>query len=372
MRNIKQIKNLKGKRVLLRVDFNVPIKNGKVEDDFRIKKSLPTIKFLLKKGAKIVLISHLGKGGETLLPVAKALNKYIKAKFVPAMIGYAVSLAIWQMKDGDVILLENLRNEKWEQDGDIGYAKTFKEWGDIYVNEAFSVSHRKDTSIILVPKLLPAYAGFQFEQEVKNLSHAFKNPKHPFLFILGGAKFSTKMPLIKKYLKTADFVFVGGALTSGFLKAKGYEIGKSLADETTDYDIGKILKNKKLVLPSDVLVDRGDELINKKADEVKEDETILDIGQESVKSLTQLIKSSKMILMNGPLGKYEERGEKATEEVLKAIANAKAETVIGGGDTVALVSKMKLEKKFSFVSTGGGATLEFLSKGTLPGIEALK
>jgi phosphoglycerate kinase len=207
---------------------------------------------------------------------------------------------------------------------------------------------------------------------VKNLSHAFKNPKHPFLFILGGAKFSTKMPLIKKYLKTADFVFVGGALTSGFLKAKGYEIGKSLADETTDYDIGKILKNKKLVLPSDVLVDRGDELINKKADEVKEDETILDIGQESVKSLTQLIKSSKMILMNGPLGKYEERGEKATEEVLKAIANAKAETVIGGGDTVALVSKMKLEKKFSFVSTGGGATLEFLSKGTLPGIEALK
>jgi len=356
MRSIKQIKKIKGKIVILRVDFNVPIKDGKVEDDFRIQKALPTIKFLQKKGAKIVLITHLGKGGQTLRPVAKVLNKYIKAKFVPATIGYTVSLAIWKMKNGDVILLENLRNEKWEQEGYMGYAKTFKEWGDIYVNEAFSVSHRKDTSIVLIPKVLPHYAGLQFESEVRNLSHAFKKPKHPFLFILGGAKFSTKMPLIKKYLKLADYVFIGGALANDFLKAEGFNVDKSLVDNV-NYGITKILKNKKLILPTDFII---------------KNKVILDIGKESTKNLARLIKKAKLILWNGPLGKYEDGGAKATKSILKSVAASKAESIIGGGDTVALISKMKMEKKFSFVSTGGGAALDFLANGTLPGIKALE
>jgi phosphoglycerate kinase len=238
------------------------------------------------------------------------------------------------------------------------------------VNEAFPVSHREDASIILLPKILPAYAGLQLEEEVKNLSHAFEKPKRPFLFILGGAKFSTKMPLIEKYLELADHVFVGGALADDFLKAEGDEVGKSLVDDA-DYDLGKTLKNKKLILPIDVLVRSGDKFINKKANEVKKNETILDIGKETVENLLPLIAKAKLILWNGPLGKYEDHGAEATKEILKLVAASSAESIIGGGDTVALISELKIEDKFSFVSTGGGATLDFLANGTLPGIKAL-
>ncbi len=371
MRNIKQIKNLSGKTVLLRVDFNLPMKNGKIEDDFRIVKALPTIKFLQKKGAKIILITHLGKGGDTLAPVAKALNKFISVRFVPEITGFPVKDIVSKMKRGDIILLENLRNNKGEKECNRIFAKELAQLADMYVNEAFPVSHRADASIVLLPKLLPSYAGFQLEEEVKNLSHAFKDPKHPFLFILGGAKFSTKMPLIKKYLKLADFVFIGGALANDFLKAKGYKVGKSLISDT-NYGIAKILKNKKLILPVDVRVRSGNTLVNKRANEVQKDEIILDIGNESIKNLGLLIKKTKLILWNGPLGKYEAGGGTSTKKILKLIAATKAESIIGGGDTVALISEMKMEKDFSFVSTGGGATLDFLANGTLPGITALR
>ena len=207
MRSIKNLKNIKGKRALVRVDFNVPIKNGKVEDDFRIKKALPTIKFLQKKGAKVILISHLGKDGSaSMQPVADCLRKYIKK---------------------NVTLLENIRKYPGEGKNDPKFAKELAKLGDFYVNDAFSVSHRKHASIVGVPKYLPSYAGFQLEEEIENLSKVFKKPKHPFLFILGGAKFSTKMPLLKKYLKIADQIFIGGALLNDFLKAQGYEVGKS-------------------------------------------------------------------------------------------------------------------------------------------------
>jgi len=343
MRSIKQIKNLKGKTVLLRVDFNVPIKNGGVLDDFRIKAALPTINFLLKRGAKIILITHLGKDGtESLGPVVK--------KF----------FAISKISKNQVSFFENVRKFPGEIKNDLTFAKKLAKMGDIYVNDAFSVSHRAHASIVLLPKLLPSYAGFQLEEEVKNLSHAFKTPKHPFLFILGGAKFSTKMPLIKKYLKLADYVFIGGALANDFLKAKGYDVGKSLVDDT-NYGIASILKNKKLILPTDFVI---------------KNKAIIDIGKKSIKNLETIIKKAKLILWNGPLGKYEDGGAAATKKILKFIALqskiAKAESIIGGGDTVALISKMKMEKKFSFVSTGGGATLDFLANGTLPGIKALQ
>lgn len=370
MRNIKQIKNLKGKRVLVRVDFNLPISNGKVEDDFRIEKALPTIQYLKKKGAKVIVITHLGKGGDTLDLVAKTLHKHIAVKFVPRVLGNLVERAVAEMQNGDVILLENLRNDPGEKNCDKTFAETLASYGDVYVNEAFPVSHRGDASIVMLPKLLPAYAGLQMEAEVKNLSKALK-PKHPFLLILGGAKFSTKMPLIKKYLKTADGVFIGGALLNDFLKAEGYEVGKSLVEEG-DYGIEKLLKNKKLILPFDVVVKDGDKLIHVDVKEVTKGETILDIGKDSVDMLAPLIKHAKLILWNGPLGKYEDGGGKSTKEILKLIAASRAESIIGGGDTVALISEMKMEKKFTFVSTGGGATLDFLSTGTLPGIKALR
>ncbi|MBI2630714.1 phosphoglycerate kinase [Candidatus Nomurabacteria bacterium] len=375
MRNIKPIKsigkNLKGKAVLIRVDFNVPIKDGKVEDDFRIVKVLPTIKFLEKKGAKVILITHLGKGGDTLLPIAKALNKFIKAKFVPEITGPKVLEVISEMKNGDVILLENLRNDKGEKERSKIFALELSKLAEIYVNDAFPVSHREDASIVLLPKLLPAYGGLQMEEEIKNLSRAFKKPKHPFLFILGGAKFSTKMPLIKKYLKLADCVFIGGALANDFLKARGHEVGQSLVSDT-NFGITEILKSKKLILPSDVMVQSGNKLINKKTNQVKKDEIILDIGKETIENLVPLIKKSKLILWNGPLGKYEDGGAEGTKNVLKLVPASNAESIVGGGDTVALISAMKIEKKFSFVSTGGGATLDFLANGTLPGIKALE
>jgi len=370
MRNIKQIKNLKGKTILLRVDFNLPIKDGKVEDDFRIKKALPTIKFLQKKNAKIILITHLGKGGDSLALVSKVLNKFIKVKFISDIVGNEAQQAVKDMKNGEVILLENLRNNSGEKECNKVFAANLAKMADIYVNEAFPVSHRKDTSIVLLPKILPSYAGLQLEEEVKNLSHAFLKPKHPFLFILGGAKFSTKIPLIKKYLKLADHVFVGGALATDFLKAQGYEVGQSLVDDT-NYGIEKILKNKKLILPSDVVVRSGDVLVNKKVSEVKKDEIILDIGKESIENILPIIQKSKLILWNGPLGKYENGGGVSTKKILKLVAASKAESIIGGGDTVALISEMKVEKDFSFISTGGGATLEYLANGTLPGIKAL-
>jgi phosphoglycerate kinase len=343
MRNLKQIKNLKGKTVLLRVDFNVPIKNNKVLDDFRIRAALPTVNFLLKKGAKIILITHLGKDGtESLGPVIKRF------------------FTISKIDKNRVSFFENIRKFPGEISNNLAFAKKLSLLGDVYVNDAFSVSHRAHASIVSIPKYLPSYAGFQLEKEVKNLSHAFKNPKHPFLFILGGAKFSTKMPLIKKYLKLADQVFIGGALANDFLKAKGCDIGKSLVDNT-NYGIAGILKNKKLILPTDFVI---------------KDRAIVDIGQESIKNLATFIKKAKLILWNGPLGKYEDGGAVATKKILKFVAQSKAESIIGGGDLVSVFSSLKSRsyklKPNLFVSTGGGATLDFLVSGTLPGIKALK
>ncbi len=371
MKKIQSAKNLKGKKVLVRVDFNLPFKNGKVEDDFRVRASLPTLNFLQKKGAKIILISHLGKGGEDLAPVAKVLNKYISSKFVDDIFGEKTKSAVASLKDGEIILLQNLRNDDGEQSKSKIFALNLAQLADIYVNEAFSVSHRSDASIVLLPKLLPSYAGIQLEKEVANLSRVFKKTKHPFLFILGGAKFSTKMPLIKKYLKLADYIFIGGALANDFLKIKGYEVGQSMIDDA-QYDLGSILKNKKIILPTDVMVQKGTKILKRKVGEVEKDEVIIDIGGESVSMLEDIVKKSKMILWNGPLGKFEVGGDKATKELLKLVANSKAESVLGGGDTSVLVDDMKIGDKFSFVSTGGGATLDFLVDGELVGIKALR
>jgi len=351
------LKNIKGKTALVRVDFNVPIKNGKVEDDFRIKKALPTINFLIKKGAKVILITHLGEDGTASLdPVIKHFFKISK------------------LSKSKIEFFENIRKFPGEKKNDPAFAKKLSKLGDFYVNDAFSVSHRAHASVVGLPKYLPSYAGFQLEEEIKNLSRAIRNPKHPFLFILGGAKFSTKMPLIKKYLKLADYVFIGGALLNDFLKAKGYEVGKSLVYDSKG--IGDILKNNppaqagKLILPIDVVVKSGNKLINKKVTEVQKNEIILDIGSDSIKTIGPYIKKSKLILWNGPLGKYEDRGDKATKKILNLISLSKAETIIGGGDLVSCISKSKIKSNM-FVSTGGGATLDFLANGTLPGIKAL-
>ncbi len=375
IKSVRELKNLKGKTVLLRADFNVPIQparrggSDKVVDPFRILKSLPTLKYLKSKKAKIIIISHAGEdGGQSLLPVAKVLSKHISASFVPEIFGAKAEKAISKMKPGGIILLENLRTNAGEKNNDALFAKKLAGLADVYVNEAFPVSHRAHASIVGIPKYIPSYAGLQLTEEIKHLSKMLR-PLHPFLFILGGAKFETKMPLIKKYLKTADHLFIGGALANNFFREEGLNIGASLIDKT-NFHLKKLLSNKKILLPVDVVTTSRSGVSTEKANEVISGEKIVDAGPESIAMLIPYIKKAKAILWNGPLGNYENGFKKGTELLLYALAQAKGETVIGGGDTAALISK-KMEKKFTFISTGGGATLEFLTYGTLPGIQAL-
>jgi phosphoglycerate kinase len=373
MKSIKEIEGLSGKKVLMLADFNVPMNDGKVLDDFRIKKTVPTIEYLLKKGAIVVLISHLGNDGtESLAPVALRLKKYIPSVvFIDTpRLSDETETTIANLKKGSVVLLENTRRNPGEIKNSPSFARALSRYGEVYVNDAFSVSHRVHASVVGVAKYLPGYAGFQLEEEVKNLSRAF-TPAHPFLFILGGAKFETKIPLIKKFVRTADTVFISGALADDFFKAKGYEVGKSLVDKG-NFNIPSLMKYKNVVLPKDVEVVKGTKHRYVNPTDVSPDEAMVDVGPETVELLKGLIGKASFILWNGPLGKYERGFGGATEQVLKFIAKSKADSIIGGGDTVEIISKLKLEDKLGFVSTGGGATLEFLAKGTLPGIKALK
>lgn len=374
MKSIKEIDILKGKKVLMRADFNVPIKNGKIVDDFRIQKSLPTINFLIKKGAIVVLISHLGDdGSQSLDIVSKGLKKYIKnVVFVKSsVLSDETENIISKLKPGSVILLENIRRELGEKKNDISFARGLSRLGDIYVNDAFSVSHRPHASVVSLPKFLPSYAGLQIIDEVKHLSLVLDEVKHPFLFILGGAKFDTKIPLIKKYLPVADTLFIGGALADQVFLEQGYEVGNSLVEDKK-YNLPKLLKNPKIVVPVDVLVTGNGKPQAKQSNKVSANESIVDVGPLSIEKLEESIMKAKLILWNGPLGKLEDGFNLGTKNILKMISKSKAVSIIGGGDTVEVISKFKMEKDFTFVSTGGGATLEFLAKGTLPGIKALK
>lgn len=368
---IKDIKNLKGKRVLLRLDLNVPIKNGRVIDDFRIIKSLPTVKFLKKQGARVIIISHIGRDKKgTLEPVARHLSTYVKVGFIPEQMEEKLQSIIDNMKNGTVIVLENVRRDPGEIKNDKVYARKLSMLADVYVNDAFSASHRKHASIVGIPKFLPYYIGFLFEEELKHLSATFR-PLRPFVFILGGAKLETKIPLIKKYLNIADTVFVGGALANVLLKAGGREIGKSFTGNFSGR-VSTLLHHKKLLMPSDVLVGRNGKSVVKGVGEIAPSDMIVDVGPTTVKALEERIGKARSVLFNGPLGNYETGYDEATTRVLRTIAKSKARSVLGGGDTAYMAMRLRLEKKFTFISTGGGAMIEFLAKGTLPGIEVLK
>ena len=367
MKNIKQAPIRKGTYVLLRADLNVPLENGKVRNEFRISKILPTLEYLQKKGARTIVISHLGESGATLAPVAKHLSKKIsQVSFIPELLGEKVLSTKEQMKNGDILILENLRTDSGEKSNDKDFAKALSVYGDIYINDAFSASHRPHASIVSIPKYLPGYAGLQLAEEIKNLSKVLR-PKHPFVFILGGAKISTKLPLVKNYKDKADFLFMGGAVANDFFIARGLEVGKSMVDDTAVPP--SVLKSKSIYIPLDVITD---EHLVKLPEKILKKDRILDAGPASVALITDKFKTAKMILLNGPLGDYEHGFGDATEAVLKAMSKSGAVTIVGGGDSVALVQKLKLENKFTFVSTGGGAMLEYLAKGTLPGIKILK
>ncbi len=369
-KKLQDVKDLEGKRVLLRLDLNVPIVDGGVRDDFRIKRILPTIAYLKEKKAKTIIISHIDDDPTTsLAPVAKYLGElYTIAAFVPRIPDTPKVVAT--MKDGDTIIVENIRFDKGEAENSPQFAAFLASLADIYVNDAFSVCHRAHASIVGVPKLLPSYAGLLLQKEIAALSEAF-NPPRPFLLALAGAKFETKLPLVEKFLDIADNVFVGGALSNDIFKERGYEIGRSKVSKVY-VNLRRVVTSPKLIVPTDVIVQNTYESGARSATAVAPEDTIVDAGPRTSAELSDILADMKFVLWNGPFGDYEKGFSQSTIDFGQAIIDSGAKSVVGGGDTVAVISKAGMLDKFTFVSTGGGAMIEFLANGTLPGIEALK
>lgn len=362
------VTDLAGRKVLLRLDLNVPIAAGRVADDFRIKKMLPTVEYLRASGARLIILSHLGRAEASLAPVARYLKDFFPLELVSSPA--ALEAARNQTSVGRCFLLENLRCEPGEAANDPDFATRLARLGELYVNEAFASSHREHASIVGLPRRLPAYVGFNFAEEIKNLSRVFK-PQHPFTVILGGAKFETKLPVLKKLISLADQIFVYGALAHAFFKERGYELGESLVDRDTALT-RPFLDHPKIVLPADVRVKNGERVFIKTPDRLIKSDNILDVGLVSIEKLLPAIGQSRFVLWSGPLGNFEHGFKGSTEAVAKLIAGSNATTIVGGGDTVAALRALDILDQFDFVSTGGGAMLDFLAYGTLPGIEALK
>lgn len=386
------IKDLKinGKKVLVRVDFNVPLSpDGKITDDNRIRACLDTIDYIIKANGIAILLSHLGKPkGKvdlkySLKPVSKQLSELLKkdVRFGEDCIGDKAQSVIDQLKPGDVVLLENLRFHPEEEKNNPDFAKALASLGDLYVNDAFATAHRAHASTEGITKYFdnPA-AGFLMEKEIEYLSYVVESPKHPYVAIIGGAKITDKLGVIKNLSKKVDYLLLGGGLIFNFFKAQGYEIGSSIFEPEMLEETKGLLSEKKIKLPTDVVIaDKLDASANTKT--VKINEIIqgwmgVDIGPSSCKDYADIIKTAKTIAWAGPIGVFEiDKFAQGSKEIAWAVANATktgAISVVGGGDTVACLTKFGLKDKISFVSTAGGASLEFLEGKELPGIKALK
>ena len=363
---LKNAENLAGKRILLRADFNVPVEGKALKDSYRIQAVLPSMRFLKEAGAAaIIVLSHHSDAAQSLEPMARFLGKEIENTFIKD------PFAVGVFARGGVFVCENLRQWAGEEKNDPAFAERLASLGDVYVNDAFSASHRSHASIVGLPALRPAYAGLLFAQEAEELSHAFA-PEHPFLFVLGGGKPETKVPLIEAFLDKADTIALAGAVANTFFRALGYEIGLSVVGKVPT-DAARLLESGKLLLPVDVVAKGESGVFVKTPQEVLPDEMILDVGPETVARLSELAGSARFILWNGPLGDYVRPGfEKGSAAFAAALKGSPARKIAGGGDTVALVRAHKCEDAFEFLSSAGGAMIQFLAEGTLPGIEALQ
>ena len=391
MRSIKDETNLNQKKVLLRLDLNVPLDNGKITDTTRIDKILPTINFLLKSGAKIIILSHVGRpkgkvvNELSLKPICEDLiNKLnVNIKLVSKNIKEIKSIDLFNAGDEKIVMLENLRFYKEEEKNDSVFAKHLASLADIYVNDAFSCSHRVHASIFEITKFISSYAGLQLGLEINALSKITSEIKKPITCIIGGSKISTKINIIKNLIPKFDNIIIVGGMANNILKFKGHNIGKSIQENDCDKIIKEIFslaekENCKIIYPEDVTV--GKDLNGlpeiKKINNISEDELILDIGPESIKNIINIIEKSNTILWNGPAGYFENPSfAKGSLEIMKKIIEKnKASTiysVVGGGDTVALLNSVGMANSFDFVSTAGGAFLEYLEGKELPGIRAL-
>jgi len=370
-KTLQDIGDVKGKRVLVRSELNTPIENGKVSDNYRVEKAAPTLQWLSKKGARVIVVAHLGRNPEdSLEPVLEELQKVLpEVKFVADVVGSDAKKAVAALKDGEVLLLENVRSNEGEKKNDPAFAKALAELADVYVDDAFGAAHRSHASIVGVPQYLPGFAGLLLEKEIQELSQGL-TPKTPSLFILGGAKFETKEPLLEAILDRYDTIFIGGALANDFLKSEGFEVGTSLVSDGTK-GITALMDSGKILLPVDVVVEREGEVHVRRVDSIQEGDKIVDVGPETVTELGMKIAHAECILWNGPLGYFEGGYIKSTEEVAQLVADVSGYSIIGGGDTVAAIRELDLGEHVNFVSTGGGAMLDYLVDGELPGVTAL-
>lgn len=363
--------NLSSKKVLLRLDLNVPVKD-KVSDHIRLEKALEMVNYLRLHGSRVIIISHIGREkDETLFPLVSFFEKYFKVCFEEDVYGKDLKKKIDQMENGDVLMIENLRKWDEEVNNDEEFGKHLASLADIYVNEAFAVSHRAHASVSVTPRHLPSFAGIHFDKEVKNLCKAL-HPERPFVAIIGGAKFETKIPLIKKFFNLADHLIVIGALANDVYRFRGYNMNSSMVSSVPLKEIEDISLSEKVIIPSEVLVLNGKVVINKKAKDVLGHEKVVDAGRSTMKEVKEVIGKAKMIVWNGPFGMYEQGYITETKKFAKLLAESKALTIVGGGDTLASIRECGLDDNFTFVSTAGGAMLEFLKNETLPGIEALQ
>ncbi len=385
--------NVSGKKVLVRCDFNVPMNDsGEITDDIRIKSALPTIKYIIENGGKAIVMSHLGRPkGEakpefSLKPIADRLSELLGKDVVFAdddnVVSDKVKSIVDEMKEGDVVLLQNTRYRAEETKNGEDFAKELASLADVYVNDAFGTAHRAHASNVGVSKLIPSAVGYLVKKEIDIMGKTMENPEKPFVLILGGAKVSDKIGVIENMLDKADTILIGGGMLFTFLKAQGLEVGSSLLEEDK-VEIAKDLiqkakeKNVDLVLPEDVIVAKefknDTEFKTVDVDSIPSDMMGLDIGAKTIKTFSDKIKSAKTVVWNGPMGVFEmENFATGTKEIAKSMADSDAVTIIGGGDSASAVEQTGLEDKMTHISTGGGASLEFFEGKTLPGIEAIE
>ena len=383
--------SLKGKRVLIRIDANVPIVKGRAQDGphGRIARSAVDINWLAQRGAKVIIMAHLGrpKGRRvpaySLKPVAKRLSGLLgsKIKLTRSLVGKDVEKSVAAMQEGDILLLENLRFDSREEENAPSLAEALGRLGDLYVNDAFSVSHRAHASVDAITSNLPSYAGPLLAQEINVLSRLEQKAKHPFVLVLGGLKMSTKLPIIKRFIDQLDKVLIGGALANIFFVAQGLSVGKSVFEEGVLEEAKWLLSTygQKIILPEDVVCVRSLRKDAKKTfcsiDKINEKDRVVDIGPQAQKQFQQILEQAKTIVWNGPLGYCEISAfAEGTEQIAKVIAHQTphATTIVGGGDTLPVIESLHLADKYTLLSTGGGALLQFLSGESLPGIDALK